>query len=54
MTVQESDLKALMVRLEKLEKQNRRLKEIGGVVLALACSLFLIGQAFMPYHRELL
>ncbi len=45
MTVQESDLKGLTVRLQKLEKQNRRLKGVGGLVLALTCSLFLIGQA---------
>ena len=39
------DSSVLMERLEKLEKQNRRLKQVGAVALVLAASILLMGQA---------
>lgn len=45
MTSQTPDWQAVIDRLEKLENQNRRLKQIGAVVLVLAVSFLLMGQA---------
>ena len=36
---------SIIERLEKLEKQNRRMKRVGGVFLAIVASLLLMGQA---------
>ena len=44
-----SDWQAVVGRLEKLERQNRRLKQVGAVVLILAAAVLLMGQA-LPYQ----
>lgn len=45
MSSQETALEEVRVRLVKLERQNRRLKQMGAVALIAAASLFLMGQA---------
>lgn len=45
MTPQTPDWPAVLARLDKLERQNRRLKQAGAVVLVLAAALLLMGQA---------
>lgn len=47
----ESDLSALVRRVEKLERQNRRLKLLGAGVLLLAGSVLVMGQA--PSNRTI-
>jgi hypothetical protein len=49
MTHNVENWQALAARLEKLEKQNRRIKGIGIVLLVLAAALVLMGQT--PGHR---
>lgn len=44
MKAQTSDWEAALQRLETLELHNRRLKQMGAVVLALAASVLLLGQ----------
>ncbi len=39
------DWTAVVERLEKLERQNRRMKQAGAVALVLAAAVLLIGQA---------
>ena len=46
MIPQTSDWTAVVGRLEKLEKQNRRLKQVGAVALVLAVALLLMGQVW--------
>ena len=41
------DLSAVVARLEKLERENRRLKIVGGLVVAVLASMALVG-AVMP------
>ena len=50
MTAQAPELAAVVARLEKVEQQNRRLKTVGIVVLALAVAGMVMGQA-MPRAR---
>ena len=50
MTTQTPDLQAVVERLEKVETQNRRLKLMGALVLALAGAALLMGQA-QPNRR---
>ncbi len=45
MTSQETTLEEMQVRLSKLEKQNRRLKQVGAVALIVAASLLVMGKA---------
>ncbi|MBI1955436.1 MAG: hypothetical protein HYS38_03485 [Acidobacteria bacterium] len=45
MELETSEWTAVIGRLEKLEKQNRRLKQLGGLALLLTASVFLMGQA---------
>lgn len=45
MTQQNSEGRELMERVERLEKQNRKLKQAGAVALILAAAVFLMGQA---------
>jgi len=45
MTPQTSDWQALTGRVEKLERQNRRLKQAGAVALIIAAAVLLMGQA---------
>jgi len=45
METQTFDLKSLSDRVEKLEKQNRRLKQIGLTVIVLISAIFVSGQA---------
>ena len=45
MIPQPSDWTAVVERLEKLERHNRKLKQMGAVVLVLAASVLLMGQA---------
>jgi len=47
-----SELTAVVNRLEKLEKQNRRFKQIGALALILLGSVFLMGQASPPRTVE--
>jgi len=47
---QAPELAAVVARLEKVERQNRRLKRVGVVVLALAVAGMVMGQA-MPRAR---
>lgn len=49
MTEQQPEMQSLVQRLEKLEGQNRRMKQIGALVLVVAASLFLMGQT--PANR---
>ena len=39
------ELEGVMNRLERLEKQNRRYKQVGALALILLGSVFLMGQA---------
>jgi hypothetical protein len=50
MTAQAPELAAVVARLEKVEQQNRKLKMVGGMVLALAVAGLLMGQA-LPRAR---
>ena len=50
MIAQAPELAAVVARLEKVERQNRRLKRVGVVVLALAVAGMVMGQA-MPRAR---
>jgi hypothetical protein len=52
MTAQAPELAAVVARLEKVEQQNRKLKRVGVVVLALAVAGMVMGQA-MPRARIL-
>jgi hypothetical protein len=45
MKTDENSIEALWSRLESLERQNRRIKRIGTLLLVLAGSVFLMGQA---------
>ena len=47
-----SELTTVMNRLERLEKQNRRIKQIGALALILLGSVFLMGQASPPRTVE--
>jgi hypothetical protein len=51
MTAQTPDLAAVVARLEKVERQNRRLRGAGIAVLVLAVAGLLMGQA-MPRARK--
>ncbi|MBI4464281.1 MAG: hypothetical protein HY647_06210 [Acidobacteria bacterium] len=46
MTTPATELNDVLKRLEKLERQNRRLKQIGAVALVVIAALVLMGQAF--------
>ena len=46
MTSQETTLEEVRERLVKLERQNRGLKQMGGVALIAAAPLILMGQEF--------
>ena len=50
MTAQASEMGAVVVRLEKVEQQNQKLKMVGVVALALAVAGMIMGQA-MPKAR---
>jgi hypothetical protein len=50
MTAQVPDLASVVARLEKVERQNRQLKMVGGMVLALAVAGMVMGQA-LPSAR---
>ena len=52
MTTQSSDLQTILERLEKLEKQNRRLKGIGLVTITAVSALVITAQA--PSKRRTL
>ena len=52
MTPQTSDWQALTGRVDKLEKQNRRLKQAGAVALIIAAAVVLMGQASPPRTVE--
>ncbi len=45
MDTQSTNWLAVSIRLEKLERQNRRLKQVGAVALILTVSVLLLGQA---------
>ncbi|MBI3895033.1 MAG: hypothetical protein HY313_03790 [Acidobacteria bacterium] len=49
MSEQRPDWQAIVERLEKLEKQNRRMMQAGALILVVAASVLLMGQA--PSYR---
>lgn len=52
MASEEANVQALVVRLAKLEKQNRRMKQTGVAVLVVGASLAFMGQASKPKTVE--